>query len=84
MPLNTNELLVHKLDQILRILAVFATRDMKQREQIALLNKAGLQPKDIATLLGTSSNTVRVELVALRKAKGGKGHKTSSAGEGQT
>jgi len=82
MPSNTDEILVHKLDQILRILAVLATRDMKQREQIALLNKAGLQPKDIATMLGTSSNTVRVELVALRKAKGGKGRKKSSAVEG--
>jgi DNA-directed RNA polymerase specialized sigma24 family protein len=82
MTLNTNELLVHKLDLILRILAVLATRDMKQREQIALLSKAGLQPKDIATLLGTSSNTVRVELVALRKSKRGKGRKKPSAVEG--
>jgi DNA-binding NarL/FixJ family response regulator len=49
---------------------------VKQREQIAILNQAGLSPKDIAALLGTSSNTVRVELVALRKAgRGGKGGK---------
>jgi DNA-directed RNA polymerase specialized sigma24 family protein len=72
MPQTTEQLMLAKLDQILRILAVLATKGMKQREQIALLNQAGLQPKDIADLLGTSSNTVRVELVALRKAKGGK------------
>jgi len=58
-----------KIDQILRILAVMATKDLKRREQIATLSQAGLQPKDIADLLGTTSNTVRVELVALRKKK---------------
>ena len=72
MPVETNQLLLDKADKILRVLAVLATKGMKQREQIALLNQAGLKPKDIADLLGTTSNTVRVELVALRKAKGGK------------
>jgi len=68
MPRTTDELILKKIDQILRILAAAATAGMKQREQIALLSRAGLQPKDIAELLGTSSNTVRVELVALRKS----------------
>lgn len=72
MPKTTEELLLNKTEKILRILAVIATKGLKQREQIALLNRAGLQPKDIADLLGTSSNTVRVELVALRKAGSGK------------
>jgi DNA-binding CsgD family transcriptional regulator len=79
MPLTTDELILEKLDQILRILAAAATTGMKQREQIALLNRAGLQPKDIADLLGTSSNTVRVELVGLRKSPGKKGHKKARA-----
>jgi DNA-directed RNA polymerase specialized sigma24 family protein len=69
MPPTTEELKLAKLDQILRILAVIATKDLKQRDQIALLNRAGLAPKDIADLLGTSANTVRVELVAIRKGK---------------
>jgi DNA-directed RNA polymerase specialized sigma24 family protein len=72
MPAETDQLILDKVDKMLRIVAVVATRGMKQRERIALLNQAGLKPKDIAELLGTSSNTVRVELVALRKAKGGK------------
>jgi len=71
MALSTEELTLAKIDQILRILAVIATKGLKQREQIAVLNQAGLAPKDIADLLGTSSNTVRVELVGLRKAKRG-------------
>jgi DeoR/GlpR family transcriptional regulator of sugar metabolism len=33
-----------------------------------VLTRAGLKPKEIADILGTSSNTVRVELVALRKS----------------
>jgi DNA-directed RNA polymerase specialized sigma24 family protein len=56
------------LQKILRLLLVLATKDMKQRDQIALLDRASFKPKEIAGLLGTSSNTVRVELVALRKA----------------
>ena len=72
MPIGPDQLMLDKMDKMLRILAVLATKGMKQRDQIALLSRAGLKPKDIADLLGTSSNTVRVELVALRKAKGGK------------
>ena len=68
MPQDTQELILAQIDQIRRIVAVVATKGLKQREQIALLSQAGLKPKDIAELLGTSSNTVRVELVALRKA----------------
>lgn len=60
---------LEKLDQILRILVITATRGLKQREQIALLDGAGFPPKAIAELLGTSSNTVRVALVGLRKTK---------------
>ncbi len=72
MPKSPDELILIKLDKIVRILAVIATKGLRRREQIALLNQASLQPKDIADLLGTSSNTVRVELVALRKKQGSK------------
>ncbi len=68
MPQPAEHAMLDRLDKILRLLAVLATKDMKQREQIAFLDRAGLKPKYIAELLGTSSNTVRVELVALRKA----------------
>lgn len=61
--------MLDKVDRILRILAILATKDMKQREQIAVLDKAGFQPKDIAALVGTTANTVRVALVALRRSK---------------
>jgi DNA-directed RNA polymerase specialized sigma24 family protein len=73
MALTVEEQTLEKLDQILRMLAVMAMRGLKQREQITLLDDAGFQPKTIAELLGTSSNTVRVELVTLRKARAQKG-----------
>lgn len=69
MPKNAEELLVSKMDQVLRLLAVMATKDMKQREQIALLDRAGFPPKDIAMFLGTTGNNVRVALTGLRKAR---------------
>lgn len=61
--------ILEKLDQVLRILVAAVSRGLKQREQIALLDGAGFAPKAIAELIGTSSNTVRVELVGLRKAR---------------
>ena len=78
MPPSPEQLILDKIDKIVRILAVLATKGMKQREQIALLHQAGLQPKDIADLLGTSANTVRVELVALRKSGAAKEKRSAS------
>ena len=57
----------HKLGVIARLLAALVTRDLKQRDQIALLDRVGLPPREIAGLLGTSPNTVRVALVQIRK-----------------
>ena len=62
-----DEQLLDKADQILRVLVSMATRDMKQRDRIAFLNSVGFQPKSIADLVGTSPNTVNVELARLRK-----------------
>ncbi len=39
-----------------------------QRDAVAVLHNAGLEPREIATLLGTTANNVSVALVALRKA----------------
>ncbi len=61
--------LEQKLDLIARLLAALVTRDLRQRDQIAVLNKVGLAPREIADLVGTSANTVRVELVHIRKKR---------------
>jgi DNA-directed RNA polymerase specialized sigma24 family protein len=68
-----DEMILTKVDQILRILTAIATKGMKQNEQIVLLNRVGFQPKEIAALLGTTGNTVNVSLSNLRKAKQKKG-----------
>jgi DNA-directed RNA polymerase specialized sigma24 family protein len=67
--MSQNELseLLSKLDQIIRLLALSVTRGMKQGEQIIMLSNAGFQPKEIADLLGTTANTVRVTLSNHRK-----------------
>ena len=70
MPKATDVMILENTEKILRVLSVLATKGMKQRDQIALLNAAGLEPKNIAGLLGTSSNTVRVALVEIRRNRG--------------
>ncbi len=68
-----------RLQQILFLLAQQSLsgvlKDATQREKIAFLNKAGLKNEEIATLLGTTSRVVIVELSALRKTTGKNGKK---------
>ncbi len=59
-----------KLDVLIRLLATNLTADKSRGEQIVLLNKANFQPKEIAGLLGTTPNAVRVSLSKMRR-----GHK---------
>jgi DNA-binding NarL/FixJ family response regulator len=60
-------LLNEKLDRVIRILAVMTVKNMRQTEQIATLSGIGFSPKEIAEIIGTSANTVRVALVSIRK-----------------
>ncbi len=78
MPKSFEELVLAKLDNVLRVLTVSVTQGMKQTEQIALLDRLGFPPKEIAALLGTTSNTVNVALSTLLKGKGKKGKAKSS------
>jgi DNA-binding CsgD family transcriptional regulator len=65
---------IHRLDKLLNIVTAGLLVGKTQREQIKLLSKAGLPPREIADAIGTTANTVRVELAAMRKSekKGGK------------
>lgn len=67
--LNKLDKILHRLDSVIRIGVVGMTQGKSQTEQIWLFSVAGLQPKEIADLLGTTPNTVRVILSNLRKAK---------------
>lgn len=69
---NTDEntkAIVERLDRLTNLVAIGLLGGKTQREQIELLSKAGLAPKEIAELIGTTPNTVRVALTAIRKAK---------------
>jgi len=61
-----NEIL-YKLDLLIQLLALNLVSEKKQQNQIMLLSKVGMQPKEIAELLDTTSNTVRVTLSRIRK-----------------
>lgn len=58
-----------KLDTLIRLTAMGLFGEKTQREKIEMLSSAGLQPKDIADLLGTTPNTVNVALSGIRKKK---------------
>jgi DNA-directed RNA polymerase specialized sigma24 family protein len=75
---DTNPLL-QKVDLLIRLTAVSAVDGKPQREQIALLSRAGFQPRDIAELLGTTANSVRVELS--RQRHGGASRRTRKRDE---
>ena len=51
-----------KLGQMLRIIALQSTRELKQTQAIELLSASGFEPKLIAEILKTTSNTVSVSL----------------------
>jgi DNA-binding NarL/FixJ family response regulator len=65
-PVDTT--LAAKLDILIRLQATaLVDRLPTQRERIAFLNRAGLTPKAIGEILGTSANSVSVALSKMKK-----------------
>ena len=65
--MNTEEEVIDELRKITRLLTPLVIKDKTQREQVVLLDSVGLPPRDIAELIGTTSNTVSVTLSTLRR-----------------
>ena len=65
---DTREI-VERLDRLTNLVAIGLLGGKTQREQIRLLSKGGFPPREIAELVGTTPNTVRVELTSIRKDK---------------
>ncbi len=63
---NEKEILA-ELKIIKKLLAQILLVDRSQTYLIERLNSMGLQPTEIADLLGTTSNTVNVALARIRK-----------------
>jgi hypothetical protein len=65
------EIVIKKLDNITRILALIFVKDYKlQKDRIIALSTFGFSPSEISQLLGTTPNTVNVALSTERKQKG--------------
>ena len=65
--------IAEQLAKAIRLLALLAVSDKKQREQISILSRAGLGRHEIAEILNTTPGTVSVELTALKKLSPRKG-----------
>jgi hypothetical protein len=62
--------------KLVNLLALLLVQERKQPEQISLLNQAGFRPAEIAALLGTTRNTVSVQLsIQKRERKAAKTRK---------
>ena len=55
--------------KLVKILALHLVHEREQSDQIDLLSRAGFRPAEIADLVGTTPNTVRVLLSQERAAK---------------
>ena len=59
-----------KLDTLIRIQALQAVQEMAtQKDKIVFLYGAGVRPKDIASILGTTPNTVNVAVANHKKSQ---------------
>jgi len=62
-----DEKVIEELRTIKKLLAFSLIKDLSQVEQIQFLSNSGFQPKEIAEILNTSANSVRVTLSRIRK-----------------
>lgn len=58
-----------KLDLLVRLSAINITKGLKFKQQVVILSDAGFQPRQIADMLGTTANNVRVTLHGIRKER---------------
>lgn len=63
-------MMIDRLDILIKLTAANVIQGKDFKEQVWLLSSVGLQPKEIADILGKTPNNVRVTLSAIRKAKG--------------
>lgn len=73
--------IIDELKTTNRLLALVATKGMEQRQAIILLDSAGFQPMQIATVLGISANAARIALHRARRAAQGRAQGGSGSKE---
>jgi len=62
---NFEREIIKRFDTVIKLLTLSLGKS--QKEKIKLLNGAGFSPKEIADILSTTGNTVRVALFNIRK-----------------
>ena len=55
--------------RLVNLLGLLLVQERQQTEQIGLLGRAGFRPAEIAAMLGTTRNTVSVEMSNQRRGK---------------
>ncbi len=58
--------------RLVNLLGLLLVQALRQNDQIGLLGRAGFRPAEIAAMLGTTPNTVSVELSNQRHSKNAK------------
>ena len=64
-----NDEIISEIRKLNKLLVLLLTKELSQNEKIQFLDKAGFSPKEIADILGTTSNTVSVTINKLKKRK---------------
>lgn len=67
---SNHSAVLEKMDRILRLLALSLTDGKKQGDRVRLLDAAGFKPKEMATIIGTTPNAIRVALYGIRRKRG--------------
>jgi len=73
--------IIQKLDTLIKLASMAALRGKPQKEQIKILSGLGLQPKEIAFILGTTPLTVSVTKSKLKRKKSKAKKKSESIGK---
>jgi hypothetical protein len=61
--------LEQRIDTLINLIAIDLTEGKELKDQARILSRAGLKPKEIAKLLNTTANSVRVTLTLYGKGK---------------
>lgn len=74
------DVIIEKLNTLIRLQAYSAVSGFEsQKDKILFLSKSGISPTEIASILGTTANTVNVALSTARKAAKKKKDKSTKA-----
>ena len=63
----SDDKIIEEVKDIKKLLALSLTKDQSKVEQIEFLSNVGFEPKEIAEIINTTANAVRVSLSRIRK-----------------